>query len=343
MALDNKKPPLCVYNDVTKENLLDSQNRIKDCFEHASFISLDTEFTGLGRGSSQNVRASNIQERYAALREVVTNHAMVAFGLSVFKEIDVTKHSPNPNPLEKSYTVDNFNFTLLCQNDYTVNPRSLSFLAESGFDFNKQALSGIPYFPGDVQETSKSNKFDATMRHIFRHLLASKAPVVLHNGLLDIMFLYHGFYASLPKKLDTFLADLSDMFPLGIYDTKYIADYLTREKASFLSYLYKKYEREQLKRKQNSRKHYLTISLNGTIVENPSTKTPVQPNNLPVKPCPQFTNHGYCPKGLQCPLSHDLDVILDAEMSRRKRKRKDGHLDEGIFSMQLFFEGNAVD
>lgn len=63
------------------------------------------------------------------------------------------------------------------------------------------------------------------------------------------MYLYFSMYTDLPANLLVFAADLSDMFPGGIIDTKYISDYVSKEPVSFLSYLYKKYEREQKRRK----------------------------------------------------------------------------------------------
>ena len=78
------------------------------------------------------------------------------------------------------------------------------------------------------------------MRSIFNAILFKKAPVVVHNGLLDFMFLYYSFYADLPNELPTFITDLNDLFPSGIYDTKYVADFVTREKSSFLSLLFRK-------------------------------------------------------------------------------------------------------
>jgi target of EGR1 protein 1 len=49
-------------------------------------------------------------------------------------------------------------------------------------------------------------------------------------------------YAKLPlNDIMKFTADLSELFPAGIYDTKYIAEYFNYSTSSFLEYLYKKW------------------------------------------------------------------------------------------------------
>ncbi len=53
------------------------------------------------------------------------------------------------------------------------------------------------------------------------------------------VYLYQNLYAQLPVTLEAFVADLSEMFPAGIFDTKYLADYVCRTPSSFLEFVFK--------------------------------------------------------------------------------------------------------
>jgi len=66
------------------------------------------------------------------------------------------------------------------------------------------------------------------------------AMVVLHNAMVDIIFLYESLYTALPSTLLAFTTDLSEMFPSGIYDTKYISEFVTRTSRSYLEYLFRR-------------------------------------------------------------------------------------------------------
>ncbi|KAF9429076.1 Target of EGR1, member 1 (Nuclear) [Entomortierella beljakovae] len=321
--------PLPTYNQVTKYNLVQLQPVIVLLLKQAAFISLDAEFTGLGP-KTVTTRATDIQERYQHLCSLAKSHALVAFGLSIFIKpeskkkatVPVTGESaekPSTDDLEYHFQVHNFNFSMLSEEDYSVSPRSMIFLAENGLDLNQWVLEGIPYTGGSrlTNEGGRGNP-NGIMRSIFSRIMSKQVPVVIHNG----------FYADLPPKLATFVADLSDMFPGGLFDTKYISDYITRERSSFLAYLFRKYERANSRAKddpsQGSKKPYSTFDVQPRFTFPSSQDTPTEiPQNDPGSSfCEDYAYHGVCKKNMKCGRSHDLDLILDAEEEQRSAKKR---------------------
>ncbi|KAG2185166.1 hypothetical protein INT44_001956 [Umbelopsis vinacea] len=312
------------FNDVTTENLAQLYPKILHTLADATFIAIDTEFTGLGV-KGDNVRAA-------------------------------TSEAEKPSV----YRVDNFNLLLSLQASYTVSAQSLRFLADSGFDFNKQIRLGLPYTTGSAEEKDAFG-----VKNLFRNILMDinrlQIPIIIHNGLMDLMYLYYSLYTDLPSNLQVFAADLSDMFPGGIYDTKYISDYVSKEPVSFLSYLYKKYEREEKRRlailnnpdqdhgeKYTKRCFHVEIQPPFPIEqvikkavdveqEDPQDGSAAQASNSRKKRrrknkgtsapkeeklyCEQYALHGYCRQNKQCGKSHDLDYILDEVEKSQKRKK----------------------
>ncbi|KAG0235186.1 Target of EGR1, member 1 (Nuclear) [Actinomortierella wolfii] len=342
------------HNQVTRDNLAEVQPKVNDLLQQATFIALDVEFTGFGDNISAT-KASNLQERYENLCSLAKSHALIAFGLSIFikrtphttASIHKDKRSENPSNAdngsghavdedliahgdrgrERAFIVHNFNFSMLKNHDFNVTPNSMRFLAETGVDLNQWVKDGIPYMDGDDSESSGKNDPNAIMRSIMKRIIARRVPIIVHNGFLDLIFLYQSFYLSLPSKLSMFTADLSDMFPAGIYDTKYISDYMTHERVSFLSYLFRKYERADTRTRLNlaSMATESTQSHAGSHEgadqdeqDQSRSEDPKRSRKTPQK----LLLHGHCRNGIRCEQSHDLDAILDHEENKHKKPNK---------------------
>ncbi len=108
-----------------------------------------------------------MDERYDVISDIAKSRSVLSMGVSCFKLVpendneesnDSTKRSQTELKTVKmtdmTFQVQTFNIFLLCCEEYVVDPSSLKFLVEHGFDFNKQYSKGIPYWRGSDKKVS---------------------------------------------------------------------------------------------------------------------------------------------------------------------------------------------
>ncbi|GAA5803801.1 hypothetical protein HPULCUR_009286 [Helicostylum pulchrum] len=303
----------------------------------ASHIAIDLEFTALG-----NTRSADMGHRYVAMKQTVESAAIVSIGLSIIKPVESTE--PITTPVKK-YECDNFNFLTLKQGSIVIDSNTGTFLCHHGYSFDSMFTKGIPFTPASPASPvpprhplPNEQKPDAKLNQLWKHIIDimrfKRIPLVLHNGLFDLMYIYHSFIGQLPPHFNTFILKTSLQFPSGIYDTRYLAE-KADFKATFLKYVFSKTDRLRQNRAEIStdQRPYFEVTVNPPILQQNSVsglkrkrqddivnnKDVVDNKIQKLGYCPKYAERGYCDLGhKESSKYHDVQVILDHQMGRSK-------------------------
>ena len=165
------------------------------------------------------------------------------------------------------------------------------------------------------------------VRELITEISQSSRPLALHNGFIDLIFLYQNFYAKCPESLMKFLADVEEIFSGGLYDTKYIADFHEHSAASFLEYLYKKalYNNTQAKLSQSNK--HLVLDFDNSMRLSDFKMDTFKPTVLNKqeqrdKLCATYSVYGFCTRIETCSKSHDINLIIQTELNSASRKKR---------------------
>ncbi|EGG18755.1 hypothetical protein DFA_02494 [Cavenderia fasciculata] len=323
------KPPLQEKNH-SPETIIQNNNNVKR--KYGEFQSEGEEEEDIG---------SLVVEENNAPNSIDTNGAA-----------DTKKEEQGKLPTTKSlvneYNVVMFTFLMLNTQDFTISPRSLSFLAQHGLDFNRLFLDGIQFTPFSSKMTTapavavntspnnnnkkkqnkntnnnnnnnnikpNNNHIENTMtdqqNKIISSLTKYSPTLVVHNGLFDLLFIYQSFIGDLPEQLASFISQFLITFP--------------------------KIERINYKRLKDTQSFVKCVKVE--INNNNNNNNSVSPSSHSLnqlsfsysKPyvgtpiCENYSNHGFCKYGDSCSMSHNVNLILDQEESKTNNVKKMKH------------------
>jgi target of EGR1 protein 1 len=112
--------------------------------------------------------------------------------------------------------------------------------------------------------SSKHSKLSKLWHEMIRIMNERGVHLVIHNGFMDMVYVYESFIGVLPDTITGFLHVLAMTFTGGIFDTKYMSKRVANERSTFLEFLFKKYDR-LLDNRFNTDKIYFKFESNPPI------------------------------------------------------------------------------
>lgn len=184
--------------------------------EVADFVALDLEFSGLFLSVERERRTLSIDDYFGKCLESIPKFLPLQLGVCCARRRDDTG----------TWEMRTHEFNLWPQDRriFAADMQSLRFLRQHGFDFNSYFEKAHTYGRLPPMESSAQRAKPAANHAslILGALRETHRPMVLHNGLLDLLHLYDKFVGKLPEGREAFCASWVKQFPL-LFDTRNIA------------------------------------------------------------------------------------------------------------------------
>jgi len=159
--------------NATKSDFLEQSNDFIHHLQHASWIAIDEEMTGISLPHGESKRLSKQDspaDRYPCMKLVPERYAIIQFGICLFEQKSSTETEKSD---AASFHVRRYKFTLFPPDDpritreITLNPTSIHFLLRNNMDLNLWAQEGLPF-------CTKEKAEELVQKFIDRHVKKSQ-------------------------------------------------------------------------------------------------------------------------------------------------------------------------
>lgn len=182
--------------------------------EAADFVALDLEFSGLFLNFERDFRPMEAYFRKCV--DSIPSFLVLQLGICCAKR----------RPADGIWEMRAHEFNLWPRNRgssiFSADLASLMFLHQHGFDFNAFFRHHYEYdrLPSQDAEDARGEPVGAA--RVVAALRAARVPLVVHNGLLDVLHLFDKFVGELPNSSAGFGEAWVAQFPF-LFDTRHIA------------------------------------------------------------------------------------------------------------------------
>lgn len=222
--------------DVDCDNFEEALAAFQAHLRGAAFVAVDLEFSGLHLRDGRD-RPDDPEEHYQEARLVASTFGIIQIGICLFEVSDDVAEAPS------QYVTRPFNF-FVCprpvedqpSEKFALDAESIHYVRCHDLDLGRWMDRGVTFVDSAGEKLLRRNLAagaDAQLstslgfRRLWTALAAPGAPpIVLHNGLYDLLYLVHWLEEPLPETMELFCPIALKCFRGGVFDTKWLASCL---------------------------------------------------------------------------------------------------------------------